>query len=118
MVVSKKYDYVSLQFCDVCDSAYSVQISNGEQILFCRNCGNQQPTDLLVVHRTNYENRESDKDYLINRYSIYDVTLPVSTVEHCVRCGHHRSKFMKAHDTKMALMYFCLSPNCGTIWRK
>ena len=113
-----RYDYVSLQFCKVCDTAYAMQISDGKQILFCRNCGNEEPTDLLVVHRTNYEHAESDKDYMINKDSRHDITLPISTQEPCVSCGHNRSKYMKAHDEKMALMYFCLNPDCGTIWRK
>lgn len=113
-----RYDYVSLQFCSVCDTAYAMQINDGKQILFCRSCGHEEPTDLLVVHRTNYEHKESDKDYMINRDSRHDVTLPISTTERCFKCGHDRSKFMKTHDNKMALMFFCLAPKCGAIWRK
>ncbi len=116
--VTNRYDYISLQFCGVCDTAFSVQIKDGNQMLFCRNCGNEEATDLLVVHRTNYENKESDKDFMINRDSRYDVTLPISTVEHCIVCDHKESKFIKVHDNKMALMYFCLAPACGAIWRK
>ena len=116
--INPRYDYVSLQFCNICDTAYAMQISDGKQTLICRNCGHDEATDLLVVHRTNYEHSESDKDYMFNEDSRHDVTLPISTIEPCVVCGKTRAKYMKAHDNKMALMFFCLDPECRTVWRK
>ncbi len=114
----QRYDYISLQFCKTCETAYSIQIMDGQQRLYCRNCSFSEPTDLIVVHRTSYENKEMDKEFMINANTRYDVTLPVCTVEKCPACGHSDSKFMKVHDDKMALMFFCLNKDCGTIWRK
>lgn len=113
-----RYDYISLQFCKSCETAYSIQILDGQQMLFCRNCSFSEPTDLIVVHRTSYENKEMDKEFMINQNSRHDVTLPVCTTEICPACQNTRSKFMKSHDDKMALMFFCLNTECGAIWRK
>ncbi len=111
------YAYVSIQFCPVCDTAYAMQVSDGKLSLFCRNCSHKEDTKNIIVHKTNYGFQEMDKDFLVNQYSRYDNTLPVSTVHRCPQCGENRSKFQKASDSKMSLMFFCINPDCTAIWK-
>ena len=110
------YQYVSLQFCPKCDTAYAIQVKEGQLHLICRTCSYSEVTKHIIAHKTNYGFQEMDKDYLINQYSRFDRTLPVSTVNPCPQCGA-RSKFQKASDSKMSLMFFCINPDCGVIWK-
>jgi DNA-directed RNA polymerase subunit M/transcription elongation factor TFIIS len=108
--------YVSLQFCPKCDTAYAIQVIDGRLNLICRTCSFAEETSHIIAHKTNYGFQERDKDFMINQYSRYDRTLPVSTVNPCPKCGA-RAKFQKASDSKMSLMFFCLNPDCSVIWK-
>ena len=112
------YNYVSLQFCTSCDTAFSVQAVDGELKLVCRTCGLTEPTRNIVVHRTSYESKDLDKDFLFNECSRYDRTLAVSTVQPCPKCHHREAKFMKSSEERMALMFICLNPDCNLVWKK
>ena len=117
MMEAPDYNYVSIQFCPICETAYAMQVLEGKLSLFCRNCSHRETTQNIIVHKTNYGFKEMDKDFLINQYSRFDKTLPISTTHVCPECGGKKSKYQKASDSKMSLMFFCINPECTAIWK-
>ena len=115
---SHAYKYDSLKFCTECSFAYTICVVNGELKMVCQKCGFEEGTDNIIVHRNDYERKDLDRDYLINKNSRFDRTLPVTYHEPCPKCASKGCKFQKYNDSKMALMFFCLSENCGFVWKR
>lgn len=112
------YKYDSIRFCTDCSFAFTICVIDGQLKMVCQRCGLEEPTENIIVHRTGYETKDQDRDYLINEYSRYDKTLPVSYHEVCPDCQGKECKFQKYNDSKMALMYVCLNPKCNSVWKK
>ena len=50
-----KYQYNSIQFCTTCETAYTTAIIDKQLKLLCRNCGHEEETSNIIVHRTLFD---------------------------------------------------------------
>lgn len=110
-----KYHYDSIQFCSTCETAYTTAVIDKKLKLVCRNCGHEEETANIIVHRTLFDAEEVDKTALVNVNTKHDVSLPITTKKSCPKCDNHDAAFMRYKDSSMALMFICTV--CDSVWK-
>jgi DNA-directed RNA polymerase subunit M/transcription elongation factor TFIIS len=119
-----------IRFCPLCDNKYYHHIEQEALIYYCRVCGNKDETisnERLCVLNIDYDNKETKPiEYIINKYTKFDPTLPHIFVpcpnEQCK--SHKQDKegekhtdaiFIRYDESNMKHLYICTL--CDHIWK-
>jgi DNA-directed RNA polymerase subunit M/transcription elongation factor TFIIS len=95
-------------------------------VYYCRNCGNENSnlaTENLCVSKTQIKKDEQTFNYIINKYTKLDPTLPRISNVLCpnVDCKTNTNNdereiiYIRYDDTNMKYVYLCST--CDTVWK-
>jgi DNA-directed RNA polymerase subunit M/transcription elongation factor TFIIS len=117
-----------MHFCSNCNNMYYIRINSenvNKLVYYCRQCGNEDnllTTDNVCVSKTNIEKSEQSFNYIINKYTKYDPTLPRINKILCPNsdCTTNTKDtpreiiYIRYDDTNMKYVYLCST--CDTVW--
>ena len=123
----------TIRFCIKCDNKYYHMIQNNELIYYCRVCGNKEMNvnkEALCVLDTNVNQGTSNFDYIVNKYTKYDPTLPHIFV-HCpnekCKTNHQKKEnhkeelgvtdaiYLRYDNVNLKFLYICTE--CEFKWK-
>lgn len=121
-----------IKFCDVCNNLFYLKIEDKEKdnkqelYYFCKNCGHtkkhEQEENNCIFDK--YYDNGKYYQHIINKYTIYDDTLPrVNNIEcpntDCI-CNQNSSVdnkviYIKYDQINLKFLYICC--HCNTAWK-
>ena len=118
-----------MHFCTNCSNMYYIRINAdnpNKLVYYCRNCGNENSnlaTENLCVSKTQIKKDEQTFNYIINKYTKLDPTLPRISNVLCpnVDCKTNTNNdereiiYIRYDDTNMKYVYLCST--CDTVWK-
>jgi len=120
----------SIRFCNLCDNKYYHHVEDDSLVYFCRVCGtvdNMVSDERTCVLNIKYDNKETKPlEYIINKYTKFDPTLPHIYVpcpnEKCDSYKkdkdgdkHTDAIYMRCDEQNMTHLYICTV--CDHIWK-
>jgi DNA-directed RNA polymerase subunit M/transcription elongation factor TFIIS len=108
---------------------YYIKINNDDPnklIYYCRNCGNEDKliaVENVCVSKTQIKKNEKSFNYIINKYTKLDPTLPRINNVLCPNkdCATNKDAkereiiYIRYDDTNMKYIYLC--SECETVWK-
>lgn len=115
----------TIRFCVKCDNKYYHKIEDDVLIYFCRVCGNKDTnitSEGLCVLNTEYHKNSDAFEYVINRFTKYDPTLPHIYLK-CPneKCSTNEDKqvtdviYLRYDKDSMKHIYMCTT--CNNSWK-
>jgi len=118
-----------MHFCTNCSNMYYIRINSdnpNKLVYYCRNCGNEDKLlaiENVCVSKLQIKKNEKSFNYIINRYTKLDPTLPRINTILCpnIDCltntkGDEREIiYIRYDDTNMKYIYLCST--CDTVWK-
>lgn len=116
-----------MQFCTECHNMYYIRMTenNAGLLYYCRNCGN---TDDTVTSEnmciTSEVSNVRTFKHSVNKYTVYDPTLPHITTIRCpnAECESNKDNgperdviYIRYNDAAMKYLYICT--HCDTTWK-
>ena len=121
--------YQSIQFCEDCENKLYHFVDNETLVFICRVCGKKEDidNDSLCVLNLEY-NTEGTRpfEYIVNKYTKHDPTLPHISVPcpngECKTNDKQKDKecftdavYLRYDDVNMKHLYMCTT--CDTTWK-
>lgn len=118
-----------MHFCNICSNMYYIRIDTENQnqlIYYCRKCGNED-SNLAIengcVLKTELKKNEHSFDYIVNKYTKFDPTLPrIDTIlcpnQDCPTNTNKKNReiiYIRYNNTNMKYIYLC--SDCDTVWK-
>ena len=118
-----------MHFCTNCNNMYYIRINSenpNKLVYYCRNCGDENQNlsvDTVTVSKTIVKKTEQTFNYIINKYTKLDPTLPrVNTIlcpdPDCpTNTKDHEREiiYIRYDDVNMKYVYLCST--CDTVWQ-
>jgi len=118
-----------MHFCSNCSNMYYIKINSDDPnklIYYCRNCGNEDKfiaVENVCVSKTQIKKNEKSFNYIINKYTKLDPTLPRINNVLCPNrdCPTNKDEkereiiYIRYDDTNMKYIYLC--SDCDTVWK-
>lgn len=118
-----------MHFCNICSNMYYLRINEdnpNKLVYYCRKCGNEDESiskENMCVSKTFVKKNEQSFNYIINKYTKLDPTLPrINNIpcpnEQCVTntSGQEREIiYIRYDDVNMKYVYLCT--HCDNIWQ-
>lgn len=117
-----------MHFCSNCSNMYYIRINSDDPnslVYYCRQCGNEDKiiaVDNVCVSKTQIKKSEQSFNYIINKYTKLDPTLPRINNILCPNpdCNTNTKDepreiiYIRYDDVNMKYIYLCSS--CDTVW--
>lgn len=115
----------TIRFCEKCDNKYYHEISEDKLIYFCRVCGHKDTNmtnEGLCVLNTQYHDSNKSFEYVVNRYTKYDPSLPHIYLkcpnEKCkTNEEEHVSDVVYLRYDKHAMKHIYICTECDYTWK-
>ena len=111
-----------MKFCNICENMLYSTESENKLFLKCKNCGFKEEQKNAIVATKIYKDSGDSADNSINKYLIYDPTLPRTNKKKCPNplCETQKNKSKQEAvffpiDETMKLVYICKV--CNTEWK-
>lgn len=118
-----------MHFCTNCQNMYYIRINSDDTnklVYYCRNCGNEDKllaVENVCVSKMQIKKSEQSFNYIINKYTKLDPTLPRINNILCPNtdCSTNTGDtereiiYIRYDDTNMKYVYLCSC--CDTIWK-
>ena len=118
-----------MHFCTNCSNMYYIRINSDDPnklVYYCRNCGNEDKfiaVENVCVSKTQIKKNEKTFNYIINKYTKLDPTLPRINNILCPNADCSTNKdakereilYIRYDDTNMKYIYLC--SHCDTVWK-
>lgn len=118
-----------MHFCNVCSNMYYIRINAdnpNKLVYYCRKCGNEDSSlaaENICVSKTLIKKSEQSFNYIINKYTKLDPTLPRINNILCPNAdcktnidGKDREIiYIRYDDVNMKYVYLCAE--CDTVWK-
>ena len=117
-----------MHFCSNCSNMYYIRINSDDPnslVYYCRQCGNEDKiiaVDNVCVSKTQIKKSEQSFNYIINKYTKLDPTLPRINNILCPNqdCNTNTKDdpreiiYIRYDDVNMKYIYLCST--CDTVW--
>ena len=117
-----------MHFCSNCSNMYYIRINSDDPnslVYYCRQCGNEDKiiaVDNVCVSKTQIKKSEQSFNYIINKYTKLDPTLPRINNILCPNpdCNTYTKDesreiiYIRYDDVNMKYIYLCST--CDTVW--
>jgi len=117
-----------MHFCSNCSNMYYIRINSDDPnslVYYCRQCGNEDKiiaVDNVCVSKTQIKKSEQSFNYIINKYTKLDPTLPRISNILCPNpdCNTNTKDepreiiYIRYDDVNMKYIYLCST--CDTVW--
>ena len=117
-----------MHFCSNCSNMYYIRINSDDPnslVYYCRQCGNEDKViavDNVCVSKIQIKKSEQSFNYIINKYTKLDPTLPRINNVLCPNpdCATNTKNdpreiiYIRYNDTNMKYIYLCST--CDTVW--
>ena len=117
-----------MHFCSKCSNMYYIRINSDNPnslVYYCRQCGNEDKiiaVDNVCVSKTQIKKSEQSFNYIINKYTKLDPTLPRINNILCPNpdCNTNTKDepreiiYIRYDDINMKYIYLCST--CDTVW--
>ena len=117
----------TIRFCDLCDNKYYHQIQDDKLIYYCRVCGNKDlniTNEGLCVLNTQYHENNQAFEFVVNRFTKYDPTLP----HICLKCPNEKCESNEKNEVsvtdvvylrydKDAMKHIYICTTCNYTWK-
>jgi DNA-directed RNA polymerase subunit M/transcription elongation factor TFIIS len=117
-----------MHFCSKCSNMYYIRINSDDPnslVYYCRQCGNEDKiiaVDNVCVSKTQIKKSEQSFNYIINKYTKLDPTLPRINNILCPNpdCNTNTKDdpreiiYIRYDDVNMKYIYLCST--CDTVW--
>ena len=117
-----------MHFCSNCSNMYYIRINSDDPnslVYYCRQCGNEDKiiaVDNVCVSKTQIKKSEQSFNYIINKYTKLDPTLPRINNILCPNpdCNTNTKDepreiiYIRYDDVNMKYIYVCST--CDTVW--
>jgi DNA-directed RNA polymerase subunit M/transcription elongation factor TFIIS len=118
----------NIRFCAKCDNKYYHSIDANQLIYYCRVCGNKEENvskEPLCVLDTQFKENSINFDYIVNKFTKYDPTLPHITLK-CPndKCTTNSSEnadnvtdviYLRYNNSQLKFIYICTV--CDHKWK-
>jgi DNA-directed RNA polymerase subunit M/transcription elongation factor TFIIS len=118
-----------MHFCTNCDNMYYIRINSenpNKLVYYCRNCGDENQNlsvDTVTVSKTIVKKTEQSFNYIINKYTKLDPTLPRINTILCpnpdcttnTKGTEREIIYIRYDDVNMKYVYLCST--CDTVWQ-
>jgi DNA-directed RNA polymerase subunit M/transcription elongation factor TFIIS len=118
-----------MHFCINCNNMYYIRINSdnpNKLVYYCRNCGDENQNlsvDTVTVSKTIVKKSEQSFNYIINKYTKLDPTLPRINTILCPNpdCTTNTKDvereiiYIRYDDVNMKYVYLCST--CDTVWQ-
>ncbi len=118
-----------MRFCSECSNMYYIRINSDNTdklIYYCRKCGHEDNSfaiDNGCVLKTQIKKTEQSFDYMVNKYTKFDPTLPRTNTILCPNqdCPTNKEKkereiiYIRYNNTDMKYIYLC--SDCDEVWQ-
>ena len=117
-----------MHFCSNCNNMYYIRINSdnpNKLVYYCRNCGDENQSlsvDNVTVSKTIIKKSEQSFNYIINKFTKLDPTLPrINTIlcpnQDCATNTKEKEReiiYIRYDDVNMKYVYLCCE--CDTVW--
>ena len=117
-----------MHFCSNCSNMYYIRINSDDPnslVYYCRQCGNEDKiiaVDNVCVSITQIKKSEKSFNYIINKYTKLDPTLPRINNILCpnpdcntnIKDDPREIIYIRYDDVNMKYIYLCST--CDTVW--
>ena len=117
-----------MHFCSKCSNMYYIRINSDDPnslVYYCRQCGNEDKiigVDNVCVSKTQIKKSDKSFNYIINKYTKLDPTLPRINNILCPNpdCNTNTKDepreiiYIRYDDVNMKYIYLCST--CDTVW--
>ena len=118
-----------MHFCTNCNNMYYIRINSdnpNKLVYYCRNCGDENQllsVDNVTVSKTIVKKTEQSFNYIINKFTKLDPTLPrINTIlcpnPDCPTNTKDKEReiiYIRYDDVNMKYAYLC--SECDTVWQ-
>lgn len=119
----------NIKFCEKCDNKYYHRIEENQLRYYCRVCGNIEAnvtTEALCVLDTQFQQNTHNYDFIVNKYTKHDPTLPHIFVR-CPNDACETNKkesdkepvtdaiYLRYDNTNLKYIYICTT--CDHKWK-
>ena len=119
-----------MHFCKVCENMFYIRLKEDDEnklIYYCRNCGNEEENfseETIIISSSKFEKQEKQFEYVINKFTKLDTTLPRVNNIDCpnIDCRSNKDSgiekeilFIRYNEKNMKYVYLCLC--CDNVWQ-
>jgi len=118
-----------IRFCSKCDNKYYHNIENNQLKYYCRVCANTETNvskEALCVLDTQFQKETNNIEYLVNRYTKFDPTLPhiyLRCPNEACKTNHNNTDeknvtdaiYIRYDNKQMKYLYICTE--CDHKWK-
>lgn len=118
-----------MHFCNVCSNMFYIRINEdnpNKLVYYCRKCGNENDSlakENLCVLKTQVKKTKQSFNYIINKYTKLDPTLPrINNIpcpnSSCVTNTTDKEReiiYIRYDDVNMKYVYLC--SDCDHVWQ-
>ena len=120
----------TIRFCSKCDNKYYHRIETNQLIYYCRVCANTEinvSKEPLCVLDTQFKDNTVNFDFIVNKYTKYDPTLPHISMkcpnDNCKTNSANNAEnvtdaiYLRYDNTQLKFLYICTEPECNHKWK-